>query len=569
MSRLRPMLLAVGLYLAATTATADITIAGVDNEIRSAVSDALSLTQDCDVPRWLIRHRFREGEDEITRMLETFGYYSPDIKSSLAFTETCFDVSFTIDPGPPTLIDTANVTVQGEPEVFTSVIANHPLRTGERFDHVTYEAFKSRIGDIANRYGYLDGRFTRNKVTVDAQENRADVHLIYDPGRRFQFGEVRYPNDVLDADVLARYRSFEPGDPYDARRLSELYRDLVDTGYFEDVIVTPMEAEDERIPVRVLLVPGRTRDIRVGVGVSTDFGPNLFARQDNHLVNRSGHQYSVDLSLSPVETELGANYRIPQADRANGWLSVYGGFRQEDTDTSQTRSTTLGVRRVIPRSKGWVETLFLEFNRDRFDISGTRETSDYIMPGINFTHTKNDTRMARPRRGHRLSLEVTGTSRTIGSSIDFASARLEGRLIRSLTDDIRLLGRTRIGITQSDDFDALPPRVRFFSGGDARVRGFDFEAIGVEDEDGAIIGGDRLLEFSAEVDHAIGERWAIAAFTDAASVSLDAFSTNFRRSVGIGLRWYSPVGPLRLDIAKPIDSEGGGLRLHISLGPDV
>ncbi|MDZ7686080.1 MAG: autotransporter assembly complex family protein [Gammaproteobacteria bacterium] len=455
------------------------------------------------------------------------------------------------------------------PGVFESVIANHPLRTGERFDHETYEAFKSRIGDIATRYGFLEGRFTHSKVTVDAQENRADIDLVYDPARRFHFGEIRYPNDVLDEDVLRRYRTFEPGDPYDARRLSELYRDLVDTSYFEDVIVTPMVAEDDRIPVRVLLVPGRTRDIRVGIGVSTDFGPNLLTRLDNHLVNRSGHQYSIDLSLSPVETKLGASYRIPQADRANGWLSAYGGFQQEDTQTSQTRSTTLGIRRVIPRDKGWVETLFLEFNRDRFDISGVRETSDYIMPGINFTHTRNDARMARPRRGHRLSFEVTGTSRAIGSSVDFASARLEGRLIHSLTSRIRLLGRARMGITQSDDFEKLPPRVRFFSGGDARVRGFDFEAIGVEDEDGAIIGGDRLLEFSAEIDHAIGEQWAVAAFTDAASVSLDTFSTDFRRSVGVGVRWYSPVGPLRLDIAKPVDSRGGGFRLHISLGPDV
>lgn len=291
--------------------------------------------------------------------------------------------------------------------------------------------------------------------------------------------------------------------------------------------------------------------------------------QTNRLVSRRGHQMSVDAKWAPVQSELGGYYRVPQPDISDGWYSLYGGFQHENTDTSKTTSTSVGIRKLTPLSSQWVQTLFLEFNNDHFELAGETQDRFYIAPGINLSYTRTDRTVARPGKAHHIAIEVSGANEALGSAISYISTELQARLVRSLTPRIRFLGRFRTGLIYTQDFGRLPPRIRFFSGGDARVRGYDYETIGVTDAGGNVIGGDRLVEYSTELDLAFKSKWAAAIFFDAGNVSLGSFEGNFSRSVGIGLRWYSPIGPLRIDLARPISEESQGVRLHISLGPDV
>jgi translocation and assembly module TamA len=351
--------------------------------------------------------------------------------------------------------------------------------------------------------------------------------------------------------------------------LGDLYQGLLGSGYFDDVVVKAGEADPvaKSIPIAVNLATGRATRTRVGAGYSTDLGPSILVGRNGRLVNRRGHQYNLDLSMSPVKMQLGGMYRIPKGDKTNGWLSLYGGYLAENTDTSKTNRTTLGVRRIIPLDKAWVETLFFEVVNQQFE-SGGDQSNLSLVPGISLTHTETGGSIARPVRAHRVGIELSGTTTRIRSTLDFFSVLVTGRMIESIGSRVRFLGRGRIGLTKTDQFDQLPPSVRFFSGGDDHVRGYGFEQLGVTDSDGRVVGGDRLIEGSVEFDFKVNPRWGIAAFVDAGSVSRAAFSDSFAKGVGIGARWYSPIGPLRFDIAKPLDVNGG-LRLHISFGPDI
>ncbi|XOV89626.1 MAG: autotransporter assembly complex family protein [Pseudomonadota bacterium] len=565
---------AVVILLTGASAIAGVTITGVTAPVEQAIRAGLSLTDACEQPAWLVRYRFGTAEREIKTVLESYGYYSSEVSPRLAFTADCFTAEFEIEKGPPTLVTRSAVNLVGEGSEFGDfrrLVLASPLTIGSQFDHERYEDFKSDVEEVAARYGFLEGEFTTRQVVVDAVKNSAAVNLVYTTGRRFSFGETNFESDAIDQDLLARYLPYRVGDPFDAERLSEFYQSLLGSGYFDDVIVRPLEPDMEaaRVPIEVALTSGRSTRTRIGLGVSTDLGPNVSLRRHNRLRNRRGHQTDLNAFVSPVRTELGGYYRIPQEDRANGWISVYGGYLLQDTDTSKSSSTTVGLRRISPRGKGWVSTRFIELTNDQFDLADASQAIVTLIPGINVAYTKTDASVARPQHAHRISLEVTGADKSLGSSVSFVSVTAAGKVVYALTDRLRVLARGRVGLTETREFARLPPRLRFFSGGDDRVRGFDYEEIGARDAAGNVIGGDRLLESSLELDYLIRPAWSVAAFVDAGSVSLSSFSLELERGVGIGVRWYSPVGPLRIDLAKALSEENGGIRLHFSLGPDV
>jgi translocation and assembly module TamA len=119
-----------------------------------------------------------------------------------------------------------------------------------------------------------------------------------------------------------------------------------------------------------------------------------------------------------------------------------------------------------------------------------------------------------------------------------------------------------------DELEALPATVRFFTGGDTSVRGYGFETIGPLDDEGEVTGGSNLAVFSVEFDRQVAGNWAVAGFVDTGS-AFNGKDAEFKTGIGIGIRWYSPLGPIRIDVAHPLDDPDRDLRLHITLGTDL
>jgi translocation and assembly module TamA len=132
----------------------------------------------------------------------------------------------------------------------------------------------------------------------------------------------------------------------------------------------------------------------------------------------------------------------------------------------------------------------------------------------------------------------------------------------------RILFRTELGVTAEESFDELPPSVRFFAGGDNSVRGYDFEALGPVDDAGEVIGGSSLAVTSVEYEHRIKAKWSLAIFVDSGN-AFEGSEFEPKTGAGIGTRWQSPLGPIRVDVAHPFDDTQDNWRLHITLGPDL
>jgi translocation and assembly module TamA len=175
-----------------------------------------------------------------------------------------------------------------------------------------------------------------------------------------------------------------------------------------------------------------------------------------------------------------------------------------------------------------------------------------------------------PLRGLAVTYGLRVAHEGLIADTSFVQARAEAKWIRPVGDGNRFIGRAALGAMTVGDFDALPPELRFFAGGDRSVRGFDYQEIGEMRADGGVIGGKYQAVASAEYEHYFHQNWGAAVFVDAG----DAFNADFNANVGAGLgvRWKSPIGVVRLDVGVPVvtDREDhSSWRIHVVIGPDL
>lgn len=554
-------------------ALATVDIDGLDEELEAAMLPAISLSREpCDAPAWRIDTLHQRAPDEVRSALEANGYYSARIDSQVEQGPDCWVARIEIEPGPPVLIREIMLNVRGEaaddPE-FESLLAESPVGAGERLRHVEYEDLKSELTALAQRKGYADAEFSENRVDVYPDQLAADIALVLDSGARYTFGEIIVSQDVLNSELVRRFIDFERGEPFDRNQLTRLYIALIDSGYFGLIDIQPLTPDPERrsIPVRIELMPGQAKVLSYGGGYSTDTGPRVRISRNNRRLNARGAQLNTNIELSPVLSEFRVEHRFPHGDPRSEWISFDAGLLREDSETIESEQIELGARRIITRWTDWQETQFVHFLVEDFEIAEEAGSTTLLQPGIGWLRVRADNTI-RPQRGDRYLFEVSASSERLVSDTSFVQTIAEARWIRSRGDRARVLTRLRAAATWNNDFEALPPSARYFAGGDSSIRGYEFRSQGPVDANGEVIGGDRLLVGSAEYEYRIKEKWSVATFYDIGNAfhgtEIDAIA-----GFGIGARWLSPLGPIRMDIARPLDGVDRDLRLHISLGPDL
>lgn len=346
-----------------------------------------------------------------------------------------------------------------------------------------------------------------------------------------------------------------------------MQRELVASDYFAAVHVqTRMEARrDRRIPIRVDVTEGRAATWSIGGGYTTDYGPRLRLLHENRRRNAAGHQLHADTLLSPVRQSAVVDYRVPRGRPQSDWLSLRAGLDREDIDAGTATAARLGLRRSHARDDLTV-TRFLDVVHERDRADGEEFSNTLLMPGSSWQRIRRDD-LVRPREGYRVGLDLSGAA---GSHVSLLSVEVHGKWVASLAGDARVLLRGRAGAFVADrGIEHVPLSMRFFTGGDSGVRGYNYESLGSRDTEGDLIGGNRLLEASLEYEHPLRHRWSAAAFVDAGNAFLAGESVDIRIGTGVGLRWQSPLGPVRLDVAWPLDGEDRSPQVHLSLGPDL
>ena len=570
------LLAGLGPAVAGAAELAAVEIAGLDPLLEANVRARLSLERMSPAQRRQLSELrlddlLRIAPQEIRESLEPFGFYDPAVELRSRREGDRVTVTVQVSPGLPVTVRALALEVDGPAREDADIAAR--LRAfvpqpGQVLDHRNYEASKALIARGLAEHGFFDAELGTHRVEVTRAEHAADIALGWRSGMRYRFGTVRFEGQPLNAGVLDPLVPWKRGEPFDQAQLLALQKSLAETDYFGGITLAPQPeaAVEGEVPVQVTLVPAKRSVYRAGLRYGTDAGAGVTGRVERRYLNRRGHKALVDLSLAQRDRQLLAQYRIPAFAWLDGWYAFTLDVREEEIDDLTSQYVNLSATRS-GRWREWDLLAGLNFKRERFDALDAQRL-DYatvIYPAL-WGRWKRGDDPNLPRRGQALAVEVRAASRSAGSTVDFVQARAQGDWILAFGADNRLLLRGELGATYSPDFQDMPPSLRFYAGGDRSVRGFGYKAIGPE-VDGRVYGGRYLAVASVEFEHMLTPEWGGAVFVDAG----DAFDDGFDPKVGIGagLRWRSPIGPVRVDLAHGIGDGGDPVRLHVRVGPDL
>ncbi|MEW9623940.1 autotransporter assembly complex protein TamA [Rhodanobacter geophilus] len=586
--RLAPLfLLPLLLFASLAQAGVQLVVRGVDEPLQQAIAASVGLSQYAhrDVSEAQIRRLYAQAPAQAKAALEPYGYYEADIAAQLQPIGKDWKVTLDVRTGEPVKITSVDVQLDAAALALPSIRRARSVLTrmrGKQLDDAAYDAARDALSAALTANGFLDAKLVTHRVEVNTAQRSAAIRLAWQVGQRYRYGAVHFEGSQFNDGFLDRYLPFKPGDWFDQDQLLQLQQALNGADYFAVVNVLPQvdEKAHGRVDIKVELAPAKRTIYTGGPFIGTDTGFGVRGGVERRWVNRRGHKWKNELVLAQRLKTLSTLYSIPMPGDDQRSFNYGANFRDANTSTSQSRTLEL-VANETKLWHGWTRTVGLHALSGTFTV-GKRSDEPDSTPGIEHgssTLLFAEASLSRKdadnydfvHDGWSLGFAARSTAAGLLSSASFSQLTADAKWIHAFgtRKRNRLILRGSAGKTWTDDFAALPPQLRFFAGGDRSVRGYGYQSIGPENSYGRVLGGTSLLVASAEVEHYFTRNWGIATFLDAGN-AFDGTDYRPKLGTGIGVRWRSPVGMIRVDLGTPIrDSQRHGVVLHLVIGPDL
>ena len=348
---------------------------------------------------------------------------------------------------------------------------------------------------------------------------------------------------------------------------------------------------EKKIPVVVTLNADKLNSLETGLGYGTDTGPRLRSQYRRAIVNQHGHAFDANFEFSEIRQSLEGRYSIPYHHPLNDYFNLVGGYEREVRDdigpdtNLKVESAVLGGERIIKKPLGdWQHNIGLRYRLDRLNTTDNIDIADLpdafksagaggeqqsLLFGYEASKTTTNTRL-NPSKGFKQTYKIELGAESLLSDANTAILGAGWRFIYSMgeNDDHQFVGRADGGYIFTDDFNKVPYNLRFFTGGDQTIRGFDYKSLSPE-ENGYKLGGQVLAIGSMEYNYQFKDGWRAAIFSDVGNAYDKEISNPTEYSLGLGIRWRSPIGPIRLDVASGISNDNHPIRLHFFIGSQL
>ena len=526
--------------------------------------------------------RAREDADLLATLLRAAGYYDARIITRV---EPGTRPLVVLSAEPGVLYRFAGVRLSGVEAAGDKagalrrsfgVAANDPVDA----DKVT--AGEAQLRAQIGREGFPFAAVSEPQVVVDHATRTATLDLSVRPGGERRFGRiVALPgNRVFEPEHVQDIARFAPGQPYDAAGLDDLRRALIQTGLVAAAEVRPVEgSEPGTVDVGVRLDPAPARTVAGELGYGTGEG----ARAELSWTHRNLFAPEGALTLRSV---LGTNEQLSAVvfrrnnfharDRVlTGQLAL--AHTQRDAYEARTYSLSGSLERQtnIFFQKTWTWSLGGELlasdERDVIASTGEpRRRTFFIAAAPTSLNYDGSDDLLNPTRGFRLGGRISPELSLQGAAFGYTRTQIDASVYRPVADRVVLAARTRLGTILGAPREQIAPSRRFYAGGGASVRGYGYQSIGPRDPNNDPIGGRSLAEFSIEARIKAFGDFGLVPFLDAGNIYTDALPgfTGLRYGTGLGVRYYSNFGPIRVDVGTPINPQRGDARVavYVSLG---
>jgi translocation and assembly module TamA len=500
----------------------------------------------------------------------TEGYFSAEVTSDIDSSVQPWVVRVKIEPGERTRVDHVEIRFHGEGAADGEarptrerVQEGWSLRKGEPFRQEDWNDAKRRAVRTLSGWRYAAAEIAKSEADIDPEKRTASLLVELDSGPRFRFGELHVSGTKRYSDRLVENLApMKPGETYDREKVTLYTRRLLESGYFASVQaeVDSQPSAADATPLRVAVIEAPQHHFETGIGYNTDVGPKLQARYTNQDVFSRAWRFGSQLNLDEKIKNLTLNLDTPP--RPGGvWNSFFVRAREEDIQNELTREQAFGHLYNIGASAAPTSLITSVHFDESHIVGGPADDRHAVYFGVKKAFRKTD-ELVSPREGYYATAELGGSPEQL-STRSFLRGVVTGSLFFPVRRNGDLLLRGQAGLVGASSRQGIPSTFLFRTGGDQTIRGYAFESIGVA-QDGAIVGGRRLLLGSIEYTHWIGEGWGLASFVDSGSAWDSGANTTIATGYGVGVRVRTPIGPIRADLAY--GALNSDWRIHFSVG---
>lgn len=524
------------------------------------------------------RYQYRVQET-VDKALRAKGYFNSKYQFSLTPRERpkkdLLNLKVTLDK--PVKVDELDIKIQSngvENSDFDGIVKKSVPAKGAILNQGVYDSFKSNVEKFAQAKGYFDGEWILHRLEIYPQIYQADWRLHYNAGERYRYGNITFQNSQIREDYLTNILRIKSEDYYDLNDLSKLSSDFSSSNWFASVLVDPeIKETDKKVDLNVLLQPKKKNNVEVGIGFVTSIGPRFQLNWKKPWLNSRGHSIESNLYLSKPEQRFEFGYKIPvKAHPINYFYEISGGIEREDQNNTQFTGAHLAFQRFWNHETGWAFSLGMKARYDSFQqASEPRSKTLLLYPTASINRTRSDGNRF-PLWGDAQKLTLNWGSKMWGSDVNFYSVKASSAWVRTFFDNHRFYLRGEVGYLNAQEFGRITPALRYFAGGDMSVRGFGYKDISPRDKKGKLTGASHLATATAEYQYQVYPTWWVATFYDTGLASTHYKTKELHSGVGVGVRWVSPIGAIKFDLATPVrspDNRKKSVQFYIGLGTEL